>query len=130
MAKSPHALAARTAPEFTNNSLAQLSARYSSFRALRHRVTRRSLNCDKLAKLVRQRGEPFLGFPNWGISMGDDEVVMTGHSQLAITPRDRYLQAAQQELIRFEERENEFRKRVRKERAAELQLPVEREQDH
>ncbi len=62
--------------------------------------------------------------------MSDDEVVMTGQSQLAITPRDRYLQAAQQELIRFEERENEFRKRVRKERAAELQLPVEREQDH
>jgi hypothetical protein len=49
---------------------------------------------------------------------------MTEHTQLAITPRDRFLEAAQKELIAFERREREFTKRQKKERAAELQLPV------
>jgi hypothetical protein len=49
---------------------------------------------------------------------------MTGHSELAITPRDRFLQAAKKELAVFEQKEREFRKRVRKERAEELQLPA------
>jgi hypothetical protein len=51
---------------------------------------------------------------------------MTGHTQLAITPRDRFLAAAQKELAAFEEREREFSKKERKERAAQLQIPVER----
>jgi hypothetical protein len=54
---------------------------------------------------------------------------MTGHTQLATTPRDRFLQAAEKELIAFERREREFLKREflkrdREERAAELQIPL------
>ena len=48
---------------------------------------------------------------------------MTGHTQLAVTPRDRFLEAAQKELIAFERREREFLKRDREERAAKLQVP-------
>ena len=51
---------------------------------------------------------------------------MTRHTQLAVTPRDRFLETAQKELAAFEEREREFSKKERKERAAELQIPVER----
>jgi hypothetical protein len=43
---------------------------------------------------------------------------MTGQTQLAITPRDRFLEAAQKELIEFERREREFSKKERQERAA------------
>jgi hypothetical protein len=53
---------------------------------------------------------------------------MTGHTQLAITPRDRFLQAAQEELIAFERREHEFSRKEREERAAELQIPPKRTQ--
>ena len=42
----------------------------------------------------------------------------------AITPRDRLLEAVRKELAEFERRENEFRKQDRKERAAELRLPL------
>jgi hypothetical protein len=49
--------------------------------------------------------------------------VMTGHTQLAITPRDRFLEAAQKELTEFEQREREFSRKERQERAAELQIP-------
>jgi hypothetical protein len=49
---------------------------------------------------------------------------MIGHAQLALTPRDRFIQAAEQELIAFERREREFIKKERRERAAELQIPV------
>jgi hypothetical protein len=52
--------------------------------------------------------------------------LMTGHTQLAITPRDRFLEAAQKELAAFEKREREFSKKERQERAAELQMPIER----
>jgi hypothetical protein len=48
---------------------------------------------------------------------------MTGLAQLAVTPRDRFLEAAQKELAAFERREREFSKKERKERAAELQIP-------
>lgn len=51
---------------------------------------------------------------------------MTGHAQLAITPRDRFLEAAQKELIEFERREREFCKKERQERAAELQLSTDK----
>jgi hypothetical protein len=51
---------------------------------------------------------------------------MTEHTQLAITPRDRFLQAAEKELIAFERREQEFRKRDREERAAKLQIPLDK----
>jgi hypothetical protein len=49
---------------------------------------------------------------------------MTGHTQLAVTPRDRFLQAAQKQLVAFEQREREFSKKERQERAAELQIPA------
>ena len=49
---------------------------------------------------------------------------MTEHAQLAITPRDRFLRAAQKELLEFERREREFSKREKRERAEELQIPV------
>jgi hypothetical protein len=51
---------------------------------------------------------------------------MTEHTQLAITPRDRLLEAAQKEMIAFERREREFLKRDREERAARLQLPLDK----
>lgn len=38
--------------------------------------------------------------------------------------RDRFLQAAQKELAKFERREEEFRRKDQKERAAELRLPL------
>ena len=51
---------------------------------------------------------------------------MTEHTQLAVTPRDRFLEAARKELIAFERREREFSRKERQERAAQLQIPVER----
>jgi hypothetical protein len=55
---------------------------------------------------------------------------MTGHTQLAVTPRDRFLQAAQKELVAFEQRERAFSKRERQERAAELQIPADKPERH
>jgi hypothetical protein len=40
-------------------------------------------------------------------------------------PRDRFLEAARKELAAFERREREFRKMDRKERAAQMHLPIE-----
>jgi hypothetical protein len=50
---------------------------------------------------------------------------MTEHTNLVITPRDRFLEVAQQELIAFEQKERKFRAQDRLERAEKLQLPVE-----
>jgi hypothetical protein len=55
---------------------------------------------------------------------------MTGHTQLAVTPRDRFLQAAQKELVAFEQREREFSRQERQERAAELQIPADKSERH
>ena len=55
---------------------------------------------------------------------------MTGLSQLAVTPRDRFLEAAQKELAAFERREREFSKKERNERAAELRLPSDKTEPH
>jgi len=49
---------------------------------------------------------------------------MAGSSQLAETPRDSFLEAAQKELIAFERKEREFRRKAKQERAAELPLPI------
>ena len=51
---------------------------------------------------------------------------MAGHTQLAITPRDRFLQAAEKELVAFERREREFQKKDREERAAKMQIPLDK----
>lgn len=49
---------------------------------------------------------------------------MTKHAELAVTPRDRFLEAAQKELIEFERRAREFSKKEWKERATELSIPA------
>jgi hypothetical protein len=49
---------------------------------------------------------------------------MTEHTQLAVTSRDRFLEAAQKELIAFERRERDFIKKEKQERAAELLIPA------
>jgi hypothetical protein len=41
-----------------------------------------------------------------------------------VTARDRFLEAAEKELITVERREREFRKKEKQERAEELQLPA------
>jgi hypothetical protein len=49
---------------------------------------------------------------------------------VAVTSRDRFFQSVQQELLAFEQREREFSKMERKERAAELHIPVEKNELH
>jgi hypothetical protein len=49
---------------------------------------------------------------------------MTGSSQLAESPRDRFLEVAQEEMRKFELKEREFRRKARQERAAQLRLPL------
>ncbi|MEZ2142848.1 hypothetical protein AAE026_11105 [Bradyrhizobium sp. DN5] len=51
---------------------------------------------------------------------------MTDSTQHDAARRNRLLEAAQQEMIKFERKENEFRKKDRAERAAELQLPLDK----
>ena len=46
------------------------------------------------------------------------------HTQPAVTPRERFLQAAEREMAKFERQEMEFRRKERRERAAELDIPV------
>ena len=41
------------------------------------------------------------------------------------TPRDQFLRAAHEELVAFEQREREFSRKERQERAAKLQIPAE-----
>jgi hypothetical protein len=60
---------------------------------------------------INRRSQPALG-------------TMMGHTQIAVTSRDRFMQAAQKEMAKFERQEIEFRKQDRKERAAELQMPM------
>ncbi|MDI3564465.1 hypothetical protein [Bradyrhizobium sp. Arg816] len=50
---------------------------------------------------------------------------MTENTQQA-DRRNRLLEAAAQEMIKFEQKENEFRRRDREERAAELRLPLDK----
>ncbi|MET3969116.1 hypothetical protein [Bradyrhizobium sp. S3.5.5] len=49
---------------------------------------------------------------------------MTERTQMTLVLRDRLLEEARKELLDFERRENEFRKKDREERAAELRLPL------
>jgi hypothetical protein len=49
---------------------------------------------------------------------------MTEHTQL--TPRNRALEAAQKELVEFERKEKEFRRKDQAERAAELRLRLDK----
>jgi hypothetical protein len=49
---------------------------------------------------------------------------MTEHTPLARTPRERFLEAARKEMVDFERREDEFRRKDKAERAADLRLPL------
>jgi hypothetical protein len=44
------------------------------------------------------------------------------HTQIAVTPRERLMRAAEREMAKFERQETEFRRKVRLERAAELDI--------
>jgi hypothetical protein len=44
--------------------------------------------------------------------------------------RDRFMKAAEKEMAKFERREMEFRKEDRKERAAELRIPLSKDDHH
>jgi hypothetical protein len=46
------------------------------------------------------------------------------HTQIAETPKDRFVRAAQNEMTKFERQEIEFRKKDREERAARLRIPL------
>jgi hypothetical protein len=56
--------------------------------------------------------------------------MMTDYKQLVMTRQDRHLEAAQKELSNFERQELEFRKKDRRERAAEIGLPLEKIESH
>ena len=49
---------------------------------------------------------------------------MTEHTRRATAPREHFLRTAEQELAKFERRENVFLKKERIDRAAELQIPI------
>ncbi|MBR0952646.1 hypothetical protein [Bradyrhizobium canariense] len=49
---------------------------------------------------------------------------MTDHTHHDTAKRNPLLKAAQEEMTKFERKENEFRKKDREERAAELRLPL------
>jgi hypothetical protein len=49
---------------------------------------------------------------------------MTEHLELTVKPRDHFLKAAEKELVAFEGKEREFRKQLKRERAAELPMPL------
>ena len=49
---------------------------------------------------------------------------MTESIETSFKPRDKFLYAAEQELVAFERREREFRKKLKRERAAELPMPL------
>lgn len=49
---------------------------------------------------------------------------MTENTQHNVARRNHLLEAAQEEMVKFERKENEFRKKDREERAAELRLPL------
>jgi hypothetical protein len=50
--------------------------------------------------------------------------MMAEHNVIGATARGRFMQAAQNEMAKFERREIEFRKKDRAERAAELRIPT------
>jgi hypothetical protein len=63
-----------------------------------------------------------------------DIATMTKHTkieyiQIRTTSRERFMRAVEEEMAKFERREREFRKKDRDERAAELHLPLPKD-DH
>ncbi|MBT1517281.1 hypothetical protein KIP88_43950 [Bradyrhizobium sp. SRL28] len=49
---------------------------------------------------------------------------MTEYVEMTPKPREQILKAAENELLAFERKEGEFRKRLQRERAAELPMPA------
>jgi hypothetical protein len=48
---------------------------------------------------------------------------MTEYLEIQSKPRDKFLRAAEKELAAFERKEREFRKKLQRDRAAELPMP-------
>ncbi|MCP3372520.1 hypothetical protein [Bradyrhizobium cajani] len=55
---------------------------------------------------------------------------MTDNTREETARRNFLLEAAHEEMVKFERKENEFRKKDRQERAAELHLPLDRIKVH
>jgi hypothetical protein len=53
---------------------------------------------------------------------------MTEQLELTTKPRDHFLKAAEKELVAFERKEREFRKQLKLEHAAELAMPLVRQE--
>ncbi|WP_441277260.1 hypothetical protein AB7783_07320 [Tardiphaga sp. 172_B4_N1_3] len=49
---------------------------------------------------------------------------MQDRAQVSMTPRERFMRMAQDEMLAFEKREGALRKKDREERAAQLKLPL------
>lgn len=49
---------------------------------------------------------------------------MEQRTTIALTPKDRFIEAAKAELAKFEAKEREFRLRMQQHRAKELRIPV------
>ena len=49
---------------------------------------------------------------------------MTEYIEPSSKPREQFLNAAEKELVEFERKEREFRKQLKRERAAELAMPL------
>ena len=52
------------------------------------------------------------------------------HAQPPMTKYEQFLQQAQEQMLAFERRESEFRRKERAERAAQLHLPISRDELH
>jgi len=53
-----------------------------------------------------------------------EELAMTAPTTIALTPKDRFMQIARQEMAMFEKSESQLRKTIQIERAKELSLPI------
>ncbi|WPO43203.1 hypothetical protein [Tardiphaga sp. 42S5] len=49
---------------------------------------------------------------------------MSARTQISKTPRDHFMEIAQAEMDEFERRERELRRKAKRDRAAELKLPI------
>lgn len=79
--------------------------------------------------------KPFIGamlrYIGDGTNSLHEYLDMSEHNSLAAeTPRETFMEAAQREMIAFERKEREFRKQSKRERAAELRLPLAKNDQH
>jgi hypothetical protein len=86
----------------------------------------------KLHLLERGKENAAHVFARWGSSAVPlveqyrvfEGCVMAEIIETSAKPREEFLYAAQQELVGFERRERELRKKLKRERAAELPMPL------